>query len=415
MQATILTIGDEILIGQIIDTNSGHIANALEKIGIHVYEMLSVSDDEIHILKTLNRLQNQVDLVIITGGLGPTKDDVTKHTFCKYFDDNLVRNKSIEEHVIQLFTNVLGRLPSQVNLDQALVPSQAEILNNGVGTAQGMWMQKEQTIFVSLPGVPYEMKHILDHQLLPKLQTFFKRPFIYHQTLLTLGRGESDIAHELTDIEDVLPKSIKLAYLPSPGRVRLRLSASGNDEAQLKKEINTYVELIKMRLSDCYAGMAEDGQIELQLQNIFIENKFTLATAESCTGGAIASRLTANAGSSAFFKGAMVTYTTAMKQNFLGVKQETLDQFSVVSIEVAKEMALGVQKALGSDFAISTTGHAGPTKSESDKALGTVCIGLATPNGVEAYEFSFGQPRERVIERAVNKVFELLLNKLKKK
>jgi nicotinamide-nucleotide amidase len=415
MRATILTIGDEILIGQITDTNSGYIAQALENIGIKVYEMLSIADDEIHILSTLKRLQNQVDLVIITGGLGPTKDDVTKHTFCKYFEDELIRNEAIETHVIELFTKVIGRTPSQINLDQALVPSQAIILKNLVGTAQGLWMQKEQTVFVSLPGVPYEMKHIVSHDLLPKLQSFFKRPFIYHQTLLTLGRGESDIAQDIEDIENNLPKHIKLAYLPNPGRVRLRLSASGIDENLLKQEVNQQVELIKNRLSDCYVGMADDGKIELQLQKMFIEQGVTLATAESCTGGAIASRFTANAGSSAFFKGSIVTYNTQMKIDFLDVKQETLDKYSVVSIEVAKEMAVGVQKALKSDYAMATTGLAGPSKSESEKALGTVCIAIASPKGLEGFEFTFGQPRERVIERAVNKAFEMLFEELKKK
>jgi len=416
MQATVLTIGDEILIGQITDTNSGYIAQSLEKIGIKVHEMLSIADDdETHILETLNRLQNQVDLVIITGGLGPTKDDITKHTFCKYFGDILVRNLDIEKHVTHLFTSFLKRTPSQVNLDQALVPSQALILKNSVGTAQGLWMQKDQTVFVSLPGVPYEMKHILEFALLPKLKSFFERPFIYHQTLLTLGRGESDIAQEIADIENNLPKTIKLAYLPNPGRVRLRLSSSGIDEFLLKEAVNAQVELIKNRLSDCFVGMSDDGKIELQLQKMFIEQGVTLSTAESCTGGAIASRLTANAGSSAYFKGSMVTYHTQMKIDFLGVKPETLAKYSVVSVEVAKEMALGVQKALGSDFAISTTGNAGPTKSESEKALGTVCMALATPNGVEGFEFTFGQPRERVIERTVNKAFEMLFNELKKK
>lgn len=415
MKATILTIGDEILIGQITDTNSGYMAQALENIGIKVYEMLSIADDEIHILSTLKRLQNQVDLVIITGGLGPTKDDITKHTFCKYFEDELIRNEAIESHVIELFTKVIGRTPSQINLDQALVPSQAIILKNEVGTAQGLWMQKAQTVFVSLPGVPYEMKHIVNNELLSKLQSFFKRPFIYHQTLLTLGRGESDIAHEIEDIENNLPKHIKLAYLPNPGRVRLRLSASGIDENLLKQEVTHQVELIKNRLADCFFGMAEDGKIELQLQKLFIEQGVTLATAESCTGGAIAARFTANAGSSAFFKGSIVTYNTQMKIDFLDVKQETLDKYSVVSIEVAKEMAIGVQKALKSDYAIATTGLAGPSKSESEKALGTVCIAIASPNGVEGFEFTFGQPRERVIERAVNKAFEMLFEELKKK
>lgn len=415
MLATILTIGDEILIGQITDTNSGFIAKSLEKIGIKVHEMISISDNESHILQTFNRLQNQVDLVVITGGLGPTKDDITKITFCKYFNDTLIRIPEIEDHVRHLFVNFLKREPSQVNLDQALVPSQATLLHNAVGTAQGLWMQNEQTVFVSMPGVPYEMKNIVENALIPKLLQHFKRPFIMHQTLLTLGRGESDIAETVSDLEDNLPPHFKLAYLPSPGRVRLRLSSSGNDEDLLKNEMFRCVTLFKERLHDCYIGMEEEGKTEEHLQKIFINNGITLATAESCTGGAIASRLIALAGSSAYFKGSMITYYTQMKIDFLQVNQDTLDKYSVVSVEVAKEMALGVQKALKTDYAISTTGNAGPSKSESDKVVGTVCIGLATPHGVFGYEFSFGQPREKVIERTVNKAFELLFEELKKK
>ena len=415
MQATILTIGDEILIGQITDTNSGYIAKSLEDIGIKVHEMLSISDEDIHIFNTLKRLQNQVDLVIITGGLGPTKDDVTKATFCAYFEDTLIRNLDIEKHVDHLFRSFLKKIPSQVNLDQALVPSQAIILKNSVGTAQGLWMQKENTVFVAMPGVPYEMKNIVDNELITRLKTHFKRPFIQHKTLLTIGKGESEIAEIVHDLEDNLPYNFKLAYLPNPGRVRLRLTAQSEDENLLNQLMNNQVELFKDRLIDCFIGMEETGKVEEYLQKIFSEKGFTLATAESCTGGAIATRLTAIAGSSGYFKGSMVTYNTQMKKEFLGVRQETLNENSVVSVEVAKEMALGVQKALKSDYAISTTGHAGPSKSESEKSLGTVCIAIATPNEVVGYEFNFGQPREKVIERTVNKAFELLFEDLKKK
>ena len=415
MQATILTIGDEILIGQITDTNSGYIAKSLEDIGIKVHEMLSISDEDIHIFNTLKRLQNQVDLVIITGGLGPTKDDVTKATFCAYFEDTLIRNLDIEKHVDHLFRSFLKKIPSQVNLDQALVPSQAIILKNSVGTAQGLWMQKENTVFVAMPGVPYEMKNIVDNELITRLKTHFKRPFIQHKTLLTIGKGESEIAEIVHDLEDNLPYNFKLAYLPNPGRVRLRLTAQSEDENLLNQLMNNQVELFKDRLIDCFIGMEETGKVEEYLQKIFSEKGFTLATAESCTGGAIATRLTAIAGSSGYFKGSMVTYNTQMKKEFLGVRQETLNENSVVSVEVAKEMALGVQKALKSDYAISTTGHAGPSKSESEKSLGTVCIAIATPNHVVGYEFNFGQPREKVIERTVNKAFELLFEDLKKK
>jgi nicotinamide-nucleotide amidase len=315
MQATILTIGDEILIGQITDTNSGYIAKSLEKIGIKVHEMLSISDEDIHIFNTLKRLQNQVDLVIITGGLGPTKDDVTKATFCTYFEDKLIRNLEIEKHVDHLFRSFLKKTPSQVNLDQALVPSQAVILKNGVGTAQGLWMQKENTVFVAMPGVPYEMKNIVDNELITRLKTHFKRPFIQHKTLLTIGKGESEIAEIVHDLEDNLPLNFKLAYLPNPGRVRLRLTAKSEDENLLNQVMDNQIKLFKDRLTDCFIGMEETGKVEEHLQMMFLEKGFTLATAESCTGGAIAARLTAIAGSSGYFKGSMVTYNTQMKKD----------------------------------------------------------------------------------------------------
>lgn len=414
MKATIVTIGDEILIGQIVDTNSGYIAKELDKIGVQTTEILSISDNKHQILNTLAYLQNKVQLVIITGGLGPTKDDITKHTFCEYFQDHLVRNEIIENHVIELIETALKRPASQMNKDQALVPSTATILFNKVGTAPGMWIQKENTVFVSLPGVPYEMKYIMENAIIPKVITDFKRPFIIHKTILTYGQGESLVAERIEDWENDLPKCIKLAYLPAPGRVRLRLTARGIDKQYLQDAIDGKVETLTEILKDIIVGFDDSETIEVILGQALTKNNQTLATAESCTGGKLAQLITSIAGASAYFRGSVVTYATDTKINILGVSLETIKEHSVVSLQVAKEMALGVQKLMKSDFAIATTGNAGPSKGDENANLGVVCIAIATPYGVFAEEFSFGQPREKVIDRTVNKAFEMVLKEILK-
>ena len=414
MKATIVTVGDEILIGQIVDTNSGVIAKSLDKIGVGVYEMLSITDDKQHILKTLSSLQNKVDVVIITGGLGPTKDDITKKTLCEYFDDELVINQKVLTHVTQLIEQYFNRPITQLNKDQALVPSKCEVLFNQVGTAPGMWMQKENTVFISLPGVPYEMKYLMENEVIPRLIEKYERPFIIHKTILTYGVGESLLAERIETWEDNLPKFIKLAYLPSPGKVRLRLSARGTNESLLQNEIKKQVEKLQVLISDCIVGFEEDETIEVVLGKLLTEKKLTIATAESCTGGKIASVLTSIAGSSAYFKGSIVSYATEVKAGILGVPQETINKFSVVSKQVAEEMAIQVKKIFKTDFAIATTGNAGPNKGDADAEVGTVFIAIATPKGVFSEEFNFGQPREKVINRAVNKGFEIIYKEILK-
>jgi nicotinamide-nucleotide amidase len=413
MKATIITIGDEILIGQITDTNSGFIAKAFDKIGIQVHEMISISDDKSHILETFSKVQNQVDFIIITGGLGPTKDDLTKVTFCDYFEDNLVRNQEVESHITSLFTKLNFRV-SQVNLDQALVPSKCVVLQNEYGTAPGMWMQKENTVFVSLPGVPYEMKAIVSNHLIPKIVNEYKRPYILHKTIMTYGQGESLVAERIESFEDNLPSYVKLAYLPSPGRVRLRLTARGLDENLLHSTINELVQKLQENIGDIIVGFEEEESIEVALGKILNQRGKTLATAESCTGGKISEMITAVPGSSNYFRGSIVSYATDTKVSLLEVSQATIESFSVVSKQVAEEMALGVQKKLKADFAIATTGNAGPSKGEAVANLGTVCIAIATPSGVFSEEFNFGQPRSKVIDRAVNKALELLLKEILK-
>ncbi len=408
MKATIVTIGDEILIGQIVDTNSGYIAKALDRIGVQTTEMLSISDDKQHILNTFSLLQNKVDLVIITGGLGPTKDDITKKTFCDYFDDELVVNTDVLAHVTEMIEGFYKRPITQLNKDQALVPSKCEVLFNKVGTAPGMWMKKESTVYISLPGVPFEMKHIVDTVIIPKLVKEYKRPYIVHKTILTYGQGESMVAERIENWENNLPEFIKLAYLPNPGRVRLRLTARGELEETLKTAIEENVQSLTKIIGDIIVGFDEEETIEVVIGRLLQQHRKTIATAESCTGGKIAQMLTSVAGSSNYFRGSVVSYATDTKISILGVDAQAIEKFSVVSAEVAQQMAIGVQKLMKTDYAIATTGNAGPNKGDADAEVGTVFIALATPNGVVTEGFNFGQPREKVIDRAANKALELL-------
>ena len=414
MKATIVTIGDEILIGQIIDTNSGYIAKALDRIGVETHELLSISDNKQHILETLGKLQNKVDFVIITGGLGPTKDDITKHTFCEYFNDTLIVNQEVQAHVIELIEKVMNRPASQMNKDQALVPSKCQVLFNKVGTAPGMWIKKEDTVYISLPGVPYEMKYIVENEIIPKIVKEYERPYILHKTIMTYGQGESLVAERIEDWENNLPEFVKLAYLPSPGRVRLRLTARGKDKELLEAAINNKVESLTKIIEDIIVGFDEDETIAVVLGRQLTKNNATIAVAESCTGGKVAQELTAAPGASNYFRGGVVSYATDTKVSMLGVSKDTIAQCSVVSAEVATEMVLGVQKVMKSDYAIATTGNAGPSKGDADATVGTVFIAIATPNGVLVEEFNFGQPREKVIDRTVNKAFEMLQKEILK-
>jgi nicotinamide-nucleotide amidase len=414
MKATIITIGDEILIGQIVDTNSGFIAKSLDRIGVEVTEMISISDDKKHILDTFANLQNKVDVVIVTGGLGPTKDDVTKKTFCEYFDDQLVVNPEVLAHVTQLIEGYFKRPITQMNKDQALVPSTCTILHNQVGTAPGMWMKKENTVFISLPGVPYEMKYLVEEEIIPKIVREYKRPYIIHKTILTYGQGESLVAERIENWENNLPDFIKLAYLPNPGRVRLRLTARGTDKEMLEAAIEENVKSLDAIIHDIIVGFDDDETIEVVVGKMLAKQNKTISTAESFTGGKIASVLSAVPGASSYFAGSIVSYATETKVNVLGVSKELIDQYSVVSAQVASAMALNVKKMLKTDYAIATTGNAGPTKGDSDAEIGTVFIALATPNDIIVEEFNFGQPREKVIDRAVIKSLEILQKEILK-
>ncbi|KFF11442.1 CinA family nicotinamide mononucleotide deamidase-related protein [Flavobacterium hydatis] len=414
MKATIITIGDEILIGQIVDTNSGFIAKSLDKIGVEIHEMISISDDKEHILSTFSQLQNKVDLVIVTGGLGPTKDDVTKKTFCDYFEDELVVNPEVLAHVTELIEGFYKRPITQMNKDQALVPSKCTVLHNQMGTAPGMWMKKENTVFISLPGVPYEMKYLVESVIIPKVVKEYERPYIIHKTILTYGQGESLVAERIEDWENNLPDFIKLAYLPNPGRVRLRLSARGTDKEMLEAAIEANVQSLDAIIHDIIVGFDDNETLEVVVGQLLTKKGKTIATAESCTGGKIASLLSAVSGASSYFRGSVVPYSTEIKTTVLGVPADLIEENSVVSAAVASSMASNVKRIMKTDYAIATTGNAGPAKGDSNAEIGTVFIAIATPNDVIVEEFNFGQPREKVIDRAVIKSLEMLQKEILK-
>lgn len=414
MQAEIITIGDEILIGQIVDTNSAFISKELNKIGVSVYQITSVQDDKEHILKALAEAEENADIIIVTGGLGPTKDDITKHTFCTYFDDILVQNDSVLKHVEFLFAKYFNMPISDVNRLQALVPSRAKVLHNKYGTAPGMWMEKNNKVFISLPGVPFEMKALIKDEVLPHLQKQFHFPYILHKTILTYGLSESIIAARLEDFENDLPNGFKLAYLPNMGKVRLRLSAKGADKQNIESIMKELVHTLIGLVEDIFIGFEEEGAIEALIQNLLVEQDRTLSTAESCTGGNIAKMITSVAGASRIFNGSVVTYSAKAKQEILKVSSKTIEKYTVVSKQVAKEMAVNCKKIFDTDYAIATTGNAGPTTDKTDKTVGVVFIALVTPEKVLVEEFNFGQPREKVIQRASLKSLEILRKEILK-
>ena len=413
MQAEIITIGDEILIGQIVDSNSAFIAKELNKIGVSVYQITSIQDDREHILKSLQEAGERSSVVIITGGLGPTKDDVTKHTLCEFFDDKLVRDDAVLNHIEELFRKYISTPISDLNREQAMVPSKATVLHNSYGTAPGLWMKKGETAFVSLPGVPYEMKNLMLKSVLPKIVEDYERPHIVHRTILTYGLGESAVAEKLEDWENNLPSYIKFAYLPSLGSVRLRLSAKGENKEALMAGIDEEVKKMYPLIGDIiYGEEEEDGRVEKQIGALLKDKGMTLSTAESFTGGSIAERITKVPGASHYFKGSLVCYATEAKIKVLGVPQALIDEHSVVSEQVATAMAQQARKKMGTDFAIATTGNAGPTKGDSDVEVGTVYIGISGPKRTFAQKFVMGKHRERVVEKSVNKAFELLYKEI---
>lgn len=407
MLTEIITIGDEILIGQIVDTNSAWIAQKLNENGIRVKQITSVSDDRSHILEALAAAAKRADLIIVTGGLGPTKDDITKKTLCEYFGVGLRRDISVLEHVRRLLSSH-NRPVLEINEQQADVPENCTVLQNKNGTAPGMWFKHGGKVYVSMPGVPFEMMYLVEEEVLPRLKDHFSLSAIVHHTILTAGIGESFLAETIATVESSLPPYIKLAYLPKLGQVRLRLSAYGVDEEQLKREVGYYAGQI-MALIPEFVIVAEDKPLEKAVLDYMNALGLKLALAESCTGGYLSHLLTQHPGSSEVFLGGAVSYSNELKKLMLDVSDQTLAAHGAVSEETVMEMAAGARKNFHADYAVSISGIAGPGGGTPDKPTGTVWVGVAGKNKIITRKFVFPGRRTQNIERAAVNALVLLL------
>ena len=411
MLAEIITIGDEILIGQIVDTNSAWMAQQLNSIGIKVKQITSVSDDADHIIEALTAAERRAQIILITGGLGPTKDDITKFTLARYFNMGMRRDQGVLEQVESFFKKI-NRPMIESNTRQADVPDGCVVVPNKNGTAPCMWFEHNNNIIVSMPGVPFEMMYLMEEEILPRIKKAFKLPAIYHKTILTAGLGESFLAEQIEDIENSLPDAIKLAYLPKLGQVRLRLSTSGPDEEKLKEEVEVYTRQIVNRIRR-YVVAEEDVALEKALLDLMKGRGLTLSTAESCTGGFIAHLITKHPGSSAVYAGGAVAYSYELKESVLGVKAETLATYGAVSEQTVKEMASGAVAHFNTDYSVAVSGIAGPDGGTDDKPVGTVWIAVASRTGVVAKMFTFGNKRLQNIERSAMSALSMILNQVK--
>ena len=410
MKSTIITIGDEILIGQILDTNSRYISQALNRIGVVVTERTSIGDSAEQIVSTLDRALAQSDVVIITGGLGPTKDDITKHTLARYYNSELVYNEQVGSFVEQLLAR-RGIAFTELNRGQAMVPQCCTVLHNAHGTAPGMWFERDGKVVVSLPGVPFEMRHLIDDSVVPMLAERFELKAIVHRTMITSGISESILAERIATWEDNLPDVLHLAYLPAPNVVRLRLSAYEVDGQSVRRMIDDEFDKLKGIIPEAIVGF-EDATVEQLVHRWMTENGKTLSVAESCTGGAIAAKFTAMAGASVYFNAGVVSYSNEAKRDILGVNMDDIVRYGAVSETVAIQMAEGVRRAGQSDYAVSTTGIAGPTGGSAEKPVGTVWIGVATPKGSFAVLKNCGTDRSQIIDRATAYAIKLLYDNL---
>lgn len=403
MNAIIITIGDEILMGQILDTNSQYIARKLTEMGVEVVEQLSIPDKRDEIYDTVEYAMQEADLILVTGGLGPTKDDVTKKVLAEYFGSRLVLNPEALKWLEELLAN--RNLPmNENNKSQAYLPDNCRILRNYKGTASGMWFERGWKSLISMPGVPFEMEHLMDIYVIPDLKAKYPHLQLEYRMLKVYDVPESQLAEHLESWENGLKDGLKLAYLPSPGMVRLRITAKG----EAVKHLNEVYESLKKALTGMKYTEGEDA-LEKQTGSILREKGVTIATAESCTGGEIAHMLTSVPGSSAYFKGTVVAYANEVKVNVLGVKAEDIEREGAVSETVVVQMAAGVKKLMGSDYAVSTSGVAGPDGGTADKPVGTVWIGVATPEKVFARKYVFSFTRERNIAKAAAKALELVM------
>ncbi len=413
MQATIITIGDEILIGQIVDTNSVSIARRLNAAGIVVHEKCSIGDSREEIVAAIRRAELSSQVVIITGGLGPTKDDITKKTLAELFHSAMRFDEGVAEHVERMLAE-RGIAFNALNRSQAEVPEVCTVLHNAHGTAPGMWFEDAGRVIVSLPGVPFEMEHLMEDEVMPRLKEHFALRQIVHRTLITAGLAESLLAERIEKWEEALPPYLKLAYLPAAGIVRLRLSAYEVEGQAVSEEIERQFAELRTLIPNYVVGF-ETATVEEQVHHTLIERRATLALAESCTGGKIASKFTAMAGASAYLLAGVVAYANEAKTNILGVDAELIRRHGAVSEEVARAMAEGVRRLTGADYALSTTGIAGPTGGSAEKPVGTVWFALATPTETIALKHACGTDRGQVIDRATAYAIRLLRDKLQEK
>jgi nicotinamide-nucleotide amidase len=408
IKASIITIGDELLVGQVIDTNSAWMSQQLNKAGVWVHRRIAVGDVWDDIWNALDDEKEAADVILITGGLGPTADDITKPLLCKYFGGKMVMHEETLAHITYLFEHVFKR-PTPLlerNRKQAEVPDVCTVLRNGVGTAPGMLFEKENKIFVSMPGVPYEMKHIMQVHVLPLLKNRFDLPHIEHRTLITMGIGESFLAERIKDFEEALPPNIKLAYLPNFGLVRLRLTARGTRE-EVQQELDELFEALKAQLTDVMV-IDEDISFEILLGRLLKETNKTVSTAESCTGGYIAHLITSIPGSSVYFKGSVVSYDNSVKKNVLNVREETLTTVGAVSEDTVKQMIAGVLNVMQTDYAVAVSGIMGPDGGTEEKPVGTVWVAVGNNKSMVTRKFHFRFDREKNIQiTAMNALYLL--------
>lgn len=414
VKAEIITIGDEILYGQILDTNTQWISLELDKLGIKTIRKSSVGDQKSEILQILTEAASRADIVFITGGLGPTKDDLTKKILADYFDCELAMHPEALQDVTEFFAK-RGRELSDINRDQALLPTKATFVRNAQGTAPGMWFHEKGVIWVSMPGVPFEMKAIMEQEVLPRLVKHFQTPVIYHKVIKTVGIGESYLSDLIENWELQLPEHIKLAYLPSAGIVKLRLTALGDDLSKLQAEVEVELNKVYPLIQSYVFGYEKDELAEV-VGKLLMDQKATLSVAESCTGGHLAHQFTQNSGSSAYFVGGILSYANQVKVDYLGVSEQILATDGAVSEACIEAMALGVQKRLGTTYSLATSGIAGPDGGTKEKPVGTVWIALAHPTGVITRQLTLGGTRMQNIYLSslacVNLLRKYLLNDL---
>ncbi len=410
MTSEIITIGDEIIIGQVIDTNSAFIAEELNKTGIEIIRITSVPDNKDSITDALDNAKEKADIIIMTGGLGPTGDDITKNTLAEYFNSTLVINRDVLQHIKGFLANRSMEITER-NIKQAELPDNCKIIFNSYGTASGMWFEENGKIFISLPGVSYEMKSMITNNVIPEFKKRFKLPCIIHKTILTNGMTESEMAEHLQIWEDKLPHNIKLAYLPSPGILRLRLSGTGIDKSKLENEIKNQTDKLIKLISDCVFGYGDD-RLEEITGRLLAEHNLTVAVAESCTGGKISELITSVPGSSAYFKGSVIAYSNEIKIRLLGVSEHDITKYGAVSEKVVKSMAEKTMNLYDTDFAVATSGIAGPSGGTPQKPVGTTWIAIASRDVTIARKFSFGEHRGRNILKASVTALNMLRKQL---